>query len=56
MRGRWLLGAPGVEVLPTSAWGSGSLALGSVAEVERSLSEDLELWCRSLGAGRELLL
>lgn len=64
MSGRWLpLGAPGVvaedeeeAAVPTSGWGRGSLPMGSVAEEERSLSDDLELWCSSLGAGRELLL
>lgn len=63
MSGRWLLlVTPGVvaeeeeAAVPTSGWGSGSLPMGSVAEEDRSLSDDLELWCSSLGAGRELLL
>ncbi len=48
--GRWVLGAPGGAVGPTSGWGSGNTA------EERSLSEDLELWWAWEGAGRVLLL
>ena len=47
--GRWQ-GPPGGVELPVSGWDRGSLEMGR-AMVERSLSDDLELW-----AGRVLLL